>query len=377
MNKKDYKQGYKDAIGQLKKMLEGKSSSGQSDTNTPSSSNSGNSSSSSANQNKQQSQNKGSDGQSMQTPQLNEKDQKIADRNAKKQEKLNQGNSQASDVARDAAAASGTSMGGWVDQDNGVEISKSEGYEGESIKKLSDNELSKVWQEATIEACNNNNNPGLGNIVSKLRKLRLTSHDWKSELKKYIGRALNTLDTHTKYGKRKWLAYDDIKKYDADENETQLDVIFMIDCSSSLSDDLLNRLMDECYTIVKKKGIEDVMYCYYDDGIRQIDYSKKLSGIGDDIEFNIIKKGMPSGNIHGRGGNYEQHSLDDLLKISKKSHQGVIQLVMWFTDGYCSNIPPRPRKQIKNMIWVVYSNESFKVEDDSKLIFIDPNDIEK
>lgn len=317
------------------------------------------------------------EGNPMQQPELNASDQKKAD-------KKQQGQSQASAGARKEAAQAaggGKSMGGFVSQDTGAEIAKSEGYSEEDCKTVSESSLKNEWQDAAIEACSKNNSPGLGYFVTQIQDLYLTKHDWKGELKKYIGRALSRLDTDTKIGKRKWLAQDEIKKYDKPGSGDLSDIIFMIDCSGSISDDLLKRLLCECYTIIQRKGIPKVTYVYYDDGVRQIDTTERLKD-ADKIPGVIVNKmkgnKRPGANgVHGRGGNEESHALEQILKMTEHIHGGKKkELVMWFTDGYTYSTPMRP-KEVKNMIWVVYDNTNFKAPDDSRVILIKSEDIGK
>lgn len=314
---------------------------------------------------------KGTDGKPMQSPELNAKDAKQAAKNAS-------GTSEASIKSRKEAAENGDSMGGMISQEAGADIAKSEGYSQEDCEVMNANQISNDWQNAVIDACNKNNSPGLGNMVSAFKDYYYTSHDWKSELRNLIGRALSKINMQTKLGKHKWLAQGEIRKYDKPLDNELSDVIFMIDCSGSISDKLLQNLISECYTIVKKKNIQKVTYCYYDDGIRQVDTNDtmRFDGIMNPQMINKLKSNTkPSSEVHGRGGNDETLTMKNLIEVLEKSHKHP-ELVMWFTDGYTASVPKKP-KMIKHMIWVVYSNKDFKVSDDSKLIFIKPEDLGK
>jgi predicted metal-dependent peptidase len=364
MNKEE-KAGYEAAIKALRDMLSGKGQQGQQNNKGSNNGNKG-----------QQGLPKGTDesGNGAQTPELNPQDKKKAEQNAKK----GSGNSQASKGARQEAAESGVSDGGFISQKVGAEIARSEGYDEEDCKEKSTSEISNDWKEHTIEACNQNNSPGLGNFIAKMKEYYMTSHDWKSDLKKYVGRALSHVETDEKLGKKKWLANDELKKYDIAAEDALSSVIFMIDCSGSLSDDLLQRIISECFTIVKKKKITEVTYCYYDDGIRQIDTNKvsKFDGKLNKVVMNKIRGGKASSEIHGRGGNDEDQAMKDLQKLLKNGRQKV-ELVMWFTDGYVYVKTPSRPKNIKHMIWVCYDNTQFTAPDNSKVIHINSKDIGK
>lgn len=287
-------------------------------------------------------------------------------------------NQQANQKTREQAAEACSSVGGFVDQEDGAKIAKSEGYDEGDCKVKSKSEVTREWEEASIEACSKANSPGVGNIMHRIQDVYMTSTDWKGELKKYVGRALNNMDTNSRLGKKKWLAQGEIKKYDSPSEDAFDQVIFLIDSSGSISDKLLQTLCSECYTICKKKKVKKVVYIYYDDGIRKIitNDTIKVDGVIDpkylDKNRNVFKG---KHNVIGRGGNEETHVMDELVEILKKSHKKP-ELVMWFTDGYTYSIPKKP-SIIKNMIWVVYDNPEFKSADGSRVIHIKSEDLGK
>jgi predicted metal-dependent peptidase len=296
-----------------------------------------------------------------------------------KQNSNGNGSSQASEKSRNAAAQSGTSAGGFVSQEVGAEIARSEGYGDEDCKVETSSQVTQNWKDATIEACSKNNAPGKGYMVSQFKNYYMTSHDWKGDLKKYMGKALSNIDMDTKLGKKKWLAQDQIKKYDKPSESAIDSVIFLIDCSGSVSDKLLQNIISECYTICKRKKISKVTYIYYDDGIRQMETNDtvKHDGVLNDAMVSKIKRGnaRPKSEIHGRGGNNEEVVMKELEAMLKKSHKRP-ELVMWFTDGYTYARPAKP-KNIKHMIWVIYDNTNFEVTDGSRVIHIKSEDLGK
>ena len=289
------------------------------------------------------------------------------------------GSSQASEKARSAAAKSGTSAGGFVSQEVGAEIARSEGYGDEDCKVETSSQITQNWKDTVIEACSKNNAPGQGYMVSRFKDYYMTSHDWKGDLKRYMGKALSNVEFDTKLGKKKWLAQDQIKKYDKPSESSIDSVIFLIDCSGSVSDKLLQNIISECYTICKRKKIDKVTYIYYDDGIRQMETNDtvKHNGVLNDAMVSKIKRGnaRPKSEIHGRGGNNEEVVMKELEAMLKKSHKRP-ELVMWFTDGYTYARPAKPRN-IKHMIWVIYDNTNFEVTDGSRVIHIKSEDLGK
>ena len=372
INSQEYRDGYEAALEALRKKLNGDNS-GDGSSNSSLSGGSGGSSGGSSGGGKGGGKNapKGTDGQPMQAPELNSADKKRAAKNAT-------GQSEASISARKEAAQNGGSVGGMLSQETGAEIAKSEGYSQNDCEVVSASRISNQWEQAVIKARTANNSPGLGAAFSAFTDYYTTSRDWKSDLKNLIGRALSKVNTETKLGKHKWLAMGEIKKYDKKLDNDLSDVIFMIDCSGSIDDDLLQRLISECFTIVKKKNISKVTYCYYDNGIRQVDTndSMKFDGVMNPKMINVIKANKkPSSEIHGRGGNDEALTMKELQEVLQKSHKHP-ELVMWFTDGWTNTVPAKP-KDIKHMIWVVYVNREFKTPDDSKVIHINPDEIGK
>lgn len=365
----DFDKGYADAVKALKQMLNG---GGQPSASPGAGSGSGTGGGQSSNGKGQNQRPAGTDGTPMQIPQLNDADQRKADKNSASAGKV-------SGSARKEAQGASTNAGGFLSQDAGAEIAKAAGYTGDYLDKKSDIQLEQEWKEVAIKACSANNNPGLGSMVTKIKNMYLTTYDWKGALKKYIGRALSHINADQKYGNKKWLAMDEIKKKDKPRADNLSDIVFLIDCSGSVSDDLLRRLVSECYTICYRKEIEKVTYAYYDDGIRQVETNMRLktAGVIPPEMVSRIKTGSkrakPQADVHGRGGNMEQRTLDDLLKMIGRNEQ--LELVMWFTDGYTNNIPERPKKNIKNMIWVVYDNIDFETKDGSPVIHIKSSDL--
>ena len=289
------------------------------------------------------------------------------------------GNSQASSGSRKEAAEACGSVGGFISQQAGADIARSEGYDEEDCKVKSTDTVSQDWKDATIEACSKNNSPGIGNMIAHFKDYYITTHDWKGELKKYVGRALSNVEDETKLGKKKWLAQGEIKKFDKPSEDGLDSVIFLIDCSGSVSDKLLQNIISECYTICVKKKIRKVTYLYYDDGIRQMETNDTMhsDGILSPDMVSRIKRGnaKPIADIHGRGGNEEDRVMEDLVKILKKSRKKP-ELAMWFTDGYTYARPVKP-SCIKHMIWVIYDNNNFEVKDSSKVIHIASKDLGK
>lgn len=340
----DFNKGYADAVKALKQMMSGKS----------------------------QGDGTGSGIQKgMEQPQLNDADAKKAAANAKRMKNGVQKS------ARQEAKDASTNAGGFMSQSAAIDIARQAGYGDEYLEEKGDSALEHEWQETAIKACSRSNGPGIGKIITKIKDLYLTKHDWKGELKKYIGKALSKRDNDRKLGNKKYLAQGELRYRSRHSSDRLSDIIFLIDCSGSISDDLLANLLRECYSIVVKKEIEEVTYAYYDDGIRQIETTKRMKDAGvipPEMITRLRNAKKVSGNVHGRGGNDEAKTMADLLQLLGRDDA---ELVMWFTDGITASVPVRDKKHIKNMIWVVYDNTEFTASDDTRVIHIASSDLAK
>ena len=242
--------------------------------------------------------------------------------------------------ANDTAVCEGG--GGWLSQEAGAKLAKQAGYDQEDCKVESATNVTKQWKEAAVKACAHQMGKGMGNIIATFDKLYKTSTDWKKMLRLYVGKALSKIENAEKIGRKKPLATrGELRKF-TKPGERDLDkVIFCIDTSGSVSDDLLKILVSECWAIAKKKHIQTAEYVMFDDGV-----TDAITVKGDK---------MPKFGLKGRGGT-------DFVKLFKYLDEhyskSKIPLTIVFTDGYCHPIPDRLR-WMDNLIWVAYDNNSF------------------
>ena len=277
------------------------------------------------------------------------------------------------------AAASGTPSGGYVSQEEGSRVAKIEGYNDEAEVK-SDTQLESDWRKYVGDAIKHDGGQGAtsgkGTIRKFLKDLYYTNYDWKNELKRYIGNALSKIDDKVHWGRKKILATTgEIKKFYREGDTALADILFFIDTSGSVGDDLYNRILSECATIVKQKGVKDLTYVYYTDDLDFIDTTStvKTKGVISQNAVTKIRNAKSAGNVRGFGGtNYglARKQIEQMFKGKR------IQLAMCFTDGKDINPKEMYRpKCAKNMIFVIYDNPDFEAADNSRVIRLASKDL--
>lgn len=397
----DYNDGWKAAVEQLKKMMQNNQNNKNNQNNplkNPNTNTNGYGIPQPSSQGSGASSNvkipKGSDGREAQMPVLNPSDAAKAQRN---QSKSGQQSNQSNDQYQDGqvgqgnrpkrkeygkmskeTVASGTPSGGFISQEEGAKIAKSEGYDDEAEVK-SNTQLESDWKKNVGDAVRNEGSQGQsfgkGAIIKFLKELYYTNYDWKNELKRYIGNALSKIDDAVHWGRKKALATTgEIKKFYREADTALSDIVFFIDTSGSVGDDLYNRILAECATIVKRKGIKDITYIYYTNGIDFIETNNivRTRGVISQEAVVRIKNAKSAGNVRGTGGtNYglARQQADQMFKGKR------IQLAMCFTDGYDTPKEMYRPKCAKNMIFVVYDNPDFEAADNSRVIRLASKDL--
>ena len=275
------------------------------------------------------------------------------------------------------------SAGGMISQDAGADIAKAAGYTGSDVAKESQESVSRKWKDTAIKAASKiwGGKGMFGDIKSKIEDIYLTNHNWKAELRKIIGKAVDDMEkTGVKYGHEKYLQYDEIRRKSMPGQGKIENIIFMIDTSGSISDQQLQRILSECYTILYKNKIDNVTYCFYENGITQIEYTEplKTDNIVSKSDCTKLKKGGKlSRTVKGRGCNDEHKAFDDLRALMKLNRDMEVPLVIWFHDGHGNGSDIIKPKEIENMYWVIYDNKSFEIKDKKqKVIHISLEDVD-
>ena len=121
----------------------------------------------------------------------------------------------------------------------------------------------------------------------------------------------------------------------------------LLDTSGSIDDKLLRGFLEECKGILKDSKIKVGCFDEYFYGFQEVNRSEDLKKI----------------KLMGGGGTN--------LKLAAKSFTEKAKNKIIFTDG--EGTEP---KKADGVLWIVFSNKSFKVPKGSKAVFVDPNEIE-
>ena len=328
----EFDQGYQDAIKALKDQLQGKSSDNQS-------------SSSSSN-------NVDSQGNPQQVPQLNDSDQKEADKNRQSQSSRGSGN-QGVVRPEDCVGSFGNDQpdiaGTFADRAEGKKLAEQEGYDD---NQPGDEGVAKEWKEQSLKNKDKLRGNAAGSTIAKIESIWNTTTDWKKVLRDIIGRAINDEERRSAYANKNVLVSQDrIARTDKDRYDTIEYMTAFIDSSGSMSDYQLQLVLAEIYNIALKKKPLRFMVAQCDTRIQDIKEYKTPQEIRRDFKTATVK---------GRGGTELKPCWDLLLKDPKYSKRPS-ELAVVFTDGHLTQYKRNPRT-MKYLVWVILDNPSFKLE---------------
>lgn len=324
----DYDRGYEDAIRALREKLQG--------------------------QNQQMSgsgggaDNKDSQGNPMQSPELNDEDQKRADKMNGRGEG-NQGVVRPEDCAGQFGEDQPNVPGTFCGRDEGKKLAEDEGYED---NQPGEEGLAKEWKEASLKNKSKLKGNGAGAAISKIEGIWNTTTDWKKILRDIIGRALNDHETRSAFANKNILVSQDrIARTDKDKYDLVEYMTAFIDSSGSMSDYQLQLVLAEIYNIALKKKPVKFVVVQCDTRIQEIKEYKTPPE---------IKRDFKCASVKGRGGTELKPCWDLLLKDKKYSRRPS-ELAIVFTDGYLTQYKRNP-KTMKYLVWVILDNPSFKLE---------------
>jgi len=183
---------------------------------------------------------------------------------------------------------------------------------------------------------------GKGMLRRAIARLTEPQVDWKSVLKRFIGKAMSSSEQYL--GSRRHLYKDDYfygekNKYEALEN-----AVVAVDTSGSMSVEAIELILSEVKGIITAKKIKNTTIIYFDDGIQDTDTIKGTKKVFD------LRKAK------GGGGTSFKEPLQLMEEYYKK---GKMQLAVFMTDGYADLKLPTPKyKDI--FVWVILDNPTFK-----------------
>jgi len=183
---------------------------------------------------------------------------------------------------------------------------------------------------------------GKGMLRRAVARLTEPQVDWKSVLKRFIGKAMSSSEQYL--GSRRHLYkgdyfYGEKNKYEALEN-----AVVAVDTSGSMSVEAIELILSEVKGIITAKKIKNTTIIYFDDGIQDTDTIKGTKKVFD------LRKAK------GGGGTSFAEPLQLMEEYYKK---GKMQMAVFMTDGYANlNLPTPKYKDI--FVWVILDNPTFR-----------------
>ncbi len=252
-----------------------------------------------------------------------------------------------------------------ITQQIGANIARKAGYKGEFVKEETLDSIENQWNEA-IEK--NAGKEGSELITRHLLDTKESNYNWQHELRKMLNMAMNNSHKHNnEWGEKRGLARNTMTLKHKNDNTGMKDIVFLVDCSGSISDAMLSDILSECWSISRKCNIKDITYAYFTVNVELVETtSTKLAGRISDTAVMLLKKSdKRAKGGHITGGTDFKNALDWVNRI------GGARCVIMLTDGY-DTVVPKPAS-VRNLIWVVYDNKHFKSVDNSRVIHLDTN----
>ena len=192
---------------------------------------------------------------------------------------------------------------------------------------------------------------GKGSIRRAVMRLTEPIVDWKSALRRFIGKAMSS--TEPFLGSRRHLYKEDYfyaekRKYDALDT-----AVVAVDTSGSMSPKAIELILGEVRGIIKAKKIKQTQVVYFDDGLQAIDTVNEKS------IFDLRK-------AKGGGGT---SFLEPLQYMEEQYKKNKMSLAVFMTDGYANLNLPTPKWQ-KIFVWVILDNPSFRAPFGTMVIHI-------
>ena len=249
-----------------------------------------------------------------------------------------------------------------ISQQEGANIARKAGYKGEFTKEEELDDIESKWEELSGQMAGKE---GSELITRHLKDIEASRYNWQHELRKLMNRAMsNSLKFRNEWGEKRGLARDTMTLKHKTNNDSIKDVVFLVDCSGSISDKTLSNLLAECYAITKKCNVYDVTYAYFTTRVELVETTNsRLAGKISDAAVMLLKRT----DKHAKGGHITGGT-DFKNALDWVSENGGARCVVMFTDGY-DEVVPKPHN-VKNLIWGVYDNPEFKSADNSRVVYL-------
>lgn len=247
-----------------------------------------------------------------------------------------------------------------INQNTGSDIAKNSGYSDDESMIEQDFELSSKWESILENALSKNGSDNLKRVLINIKK---SNYNWKNELKRYMFNSILNYKNHKKeWGNKKGLARNEMTLKPKSIINSINDIIFLVDCSGSISNNTLSFILNECAAIVKQCNVNNVTYAYFTTNVNIVETNNvsKIKNISNVSVKKLINNKPSCYNI--TGGTSFKNALDWVVSI------GGAKCVVLLTDGY--DVPIKKPSKINNLIWCVFDNKYFNTVDNSKLVRI-------
>ena len=182
---------------------------------------------------------------------------------------------------------------------------------------------------------------GKGSLRRAVARLTEPQVDWKSVLKRFIGKAMSSSEQYL--GSRRHLYKGDYFYGEKNKYESLENAVVAVDTSGSMSVEAIELILSEVKGIITAKKIKNTTIVYFDDGIQDTDTIKGTKKVFD------MRKAK------GGGGT---SFLEPLQYMEAEYKKGKMQLGVFMTDGYANLNLPIPKFK-KEFVWVILDNPLF------------------
>ncbi len=250
-----------------------------------------------------------------------------------------------------------------LSQQEGANIARKAGYKGDYIKEESLTDIENSWNENIQKIAGKD---GSELLTRHIFDMKASNYNWQYELRKLMNRSLSNATKHgNEWGEKRGLARNTMTLKHKKNYDGMKDIVFLVDCSGSISDNMLSNILSECWSITQKCNVRDIIYAYFTTQVELVETNNtRLSyKMGDIPVMKLDNKSRQPKGGHITGGTDFKNALDWVNDI------GGAKCVIVITDGY--DTPVEKPGKVMNMIWCVYDNKSFKSADTSKVVHLD------
>jgi predicted metal-dependent peptidase len=242
-----------------------------------------------------------------------------------------------------------------LQEELGVPVELPTADDAEKIKEDAKRAIQKTSSDGPKSA-----GSGKGLLRRAIAKLTQPQIDWKSALRKFIGKAMSTAEMYM--GSRRHLhggdyLFGEKYKFDALQN-----AVVAVDTSGSMGPEDIQMILSEISGIIKAKKVKTTEVVYFDGDVQSVDTISNTNVI-----FDLDK-------VQGGGGtNFKP----PLRYMEDKFKKGKLDLAVFCTDGFNSD-NPLPIPKFKNIfVWVIMDNPEFKPPFGTLTCYVSKNDLKK